>query len=174
MRGPILQLGPGHYLVRISAGRDPVAGKRGQASRTIHGSKQDPKLALAELRVEHSRRLTPLSDTTLDVLVDQFLSSPTRSRSPRGPGSRYRERCRYQRHVQPGIGDRVAGGINPPPLLGLVATVADRDGLARDATNLRREVPPRPRHLLIHRRLVFSRRSSRELDLADSTDDEPW
>ena len=98
--------------MRISAGRNPVTGERSQPSRTIHGSRQDAELALAELRVEHSRRLTPLSDTTLDVLVAQFLSAPTRSGIPREPGSRYRELCRYQRHVQPGMGDRVADGIN--------------------------------------------------------------
>ncbi len=58
-----------------------------QPSRTIHGSRRDAELALAKLRVEHSRCLTPLSDTTLDVLIDQFLSAPTRSGSPRGPGN---------------------------------------------------------------------------------------
>ena len=87
MHGHIRQLGPGRYLVRISAGRDPVTGKRSQPSRTIHGSRRDAELALAELRVEHSRCLTPLSDITLDVLIDQFLSAPTRSGSPRGPGN---------------------------------------------------------------------------------------
>ena len=112
MHGHVRQLSPGCYLVRISAGRNPVTGERSQPSRTIHGSRQDAELALAELRVEHSRRLTPLSDTTLDVLVAQFLSAPTRSGIPREPGSRYRELCRYQRHVQPGMGDRVADGIN--------------------------------------------------------------
>ena len=58
-----------------------------QPSRTIHGSRRDAELALAELRVEHSHCLTPLSHTTLDVLIDQFLSAPTRSGSPRGPGN---------------------------------------------------------------------------------------
>ncbi len=82
MHGHVRQLGPGRYLVRISAGRDPVTGKRSQPSRTIHGSRRDAELALAKLRVEHSRCLTPLSDTTLDVLIDQFLSAPTRSGSP--------------------------------------------------------------------------------------------
>ncbi len=126
MHGHVRQLGPGRYLVRISAGRDPVTGKRSQPSRTIHGSRRDAELALAELRVEHSHCLTPLSDITLNVLIDQFLSAPTRSGSPRGPGSRYREQCRYQRHVQPGMGHRVADGINSHELTRLYDALVAR------------------------------------------------
>jgi integrase len=112
MHGHARRLGPGRYLVRISAGRDPITGKRSQPSRMIHGSRQDAELALAELRIEHSRRWSPSCDTTLNVLVEEFLSAPTRSGRRREPGSRYRELCRYQRHVQPGMGHRVADGIN--------------------------------------------------------------
>ena len=112
MHGHVRQLSPGRYLVRISAGRDPVTGKRNQPSRTIHGSRQDGELALAELRIEHSRRWSPSCDTSLNVLVEEFLFAPTRSGRRRGPGSRYRELRRYQLHVQPGMGDRVADGIN--------------------------------------------------------------
>jgi len=126
MHGHVRQLGPGRYLVRISAGRNPVTGKRNQPSRTIHGSRRDAELALAELRVEHSHCLTPLSDITLNVLIDQFLSAPTRSGSPRGPGSRYREQCRYQRHVQPGMGHRVADGINSHELTRLYDALVAR------------------------------------------------
>ena len=110
-RGYIGELEPGRFLVRISI-TDPLTGARRQPSRTIHGTKKDAELALARLQVEHPGR-TPVSiDTTLDVLVDQFLSAPTRSGKRREPGSRYREMRRYQLHVQPGLGDRVADGIN--------------------------------------------------------------
>ena len=112
MSGHIRQLSPGHYLARISAGRDSVTGKRSQPSRVVRGSRQDAELALAELRMEHSHRWSPSCDTTLNVLVKEFLFAPTRSGRQREPGSRYRELCRYQLHVQPGMGDRVADGIN--------------------------------------------------------------
>ena len=112
MHGHVRQLSPGRYLVRISAGRDPVTGRRNQPSRTIHGSRQDAELALAELRIEHSRRWSPSCDTSLNVLIEEFLFAPTRSGRRREPGSRYRELRRYQLHVQPGLGDRVADGIN--------------------------------------------------------------
>ena len=112
MHGHVRQLSPGRYLVRISAGRDPATGKRNQPSRTIHGSRQDAELALAELRIEHSRRWSPSCDTSLNVLIEEFLFAPTRSGRRREPGSRYRELRRYQLHVQPGLGDRVADGIN--------------------------------------------------------------
>jgi len=49
---------------------------------------------------------------TIDGLIKQFLNSPTKSGRSREPGSRYREHRRYETHVQPGLGDRVADGIN--------------------------------------------------------------
>ena len=112
MCGHVRQLSPGHYLARISAGWDPVTGKRSQPSRVVRGSRQDAELAFAALRVRHSRRWFPSCDTTLNGLVEEFLFVPTRSGRRREPGSRYRELRRYQLHVEPGLGDRVADGIN--------------------------------------------------------------
>ncbi len=112
MHGHIRRLGPDYHLVRISAGRNPVTGKRSQPSRVVHGSRRDAELVLAELRVEHAYRFAPSCDTRLALLVEEFLSAPTRSGKRRGAGSRFRELRRYQLHVQPGLGDRVADGIN--------------------------------------------------------------
>jgi len=110
-RGYVKELEPGRFLVRISI-TDPLTGKRGQPSKTVRGTRKDAELALARLQIDHLGGTAVSTDTTLDVLVDQFLSAPTRSGNPREPGSRYRELCRYQRHVRPGLGDRVADGIN--------------------------------------------------------------
>jgi len=109
-RGYVKELEPGRFLVRISI-TDPLTGKRGQPSKTVRGKRKDAELALARLQIDHLGGTAVSTDTTLDVLVDQFLSAPTRSGNPREPGSRYRELCRYQRHVRPGLGDRVADGI---------------------------------------------------------------
>jgi len=124
-RGYVKELEPGRFLVRISI-TDPLTGKRGQPSKTIRGTKKDAELALARLQIDHLGGTAVSTDTTLDVLIDQFLSAPTRSGSPREPGSRYRELCRYQRHVQPGLGDRVADGINSHELTRLYDALVAR------------------------------------------------
>jgi len=50
---------------------------------------------------------------TIDGLIKQFLNSPTKSGRSREPGSRYREHRRYETHVQPGFGNRLADSIQP-------------------------------------------------------------
>ena len=92
--GYIKELDSGRFLARISI-TDP--GKRCQPSKTIRGTKKDAELALARLQIEHLGGTAISTGTTFDVLIDQFLSAPSRSESPRGPESRYRELCRYQR-----------------------------------------------------------------------------
>ena len=113
MRGHIRKLGPDRYLVRISAGRDPITGKRQQPSKVIHGTRQDADLALAHLIVENPNRGSLRSDTSLDALVEHHLYSPTRNGRQRSPASGYRERSRYGTHVSPTMGERVADKIRP-------------------------------------------------------------
>ena len=113
MSGHIRRLGPDRYLVRISCAWDPITGKRCQPSKVVHENRQDAELALAQLRVDYSHRTGLPSDMTVGGLIEQYLNSPTKSGRPREPGSRYRERCRYQNHVQPGFGERIADSIQP-------------------------------------------------------------
>ena len=113
MRGHIRKLGPDRYLVRISAGRDPITGKRQQPSKVIHGTRQDAELALAHLIVENPNRDPLRSDTSLDALVERHLYAPTRNGRQRSPASGYRERSRYGTHVSPTMGERVADKIRP-------------------------------------------------------------
>ena len=55
--GQIQLMGAGCYRVRISAGYDPVTGKRRQPSKVVHGTRQDAERVRAELllRPGHNR-----------------------------------------------------------------------------------------------------------------------
>ena len=116
MAGHIRRLDNERYLVRVSAGRDPRTGRRLQPSRVIRGTRQEAEVELARLRLEHGQANTPQSGTTLNQLVELFLSAPTRSGTRREPSSQYRERRRYESHVQPMFGQRVASDISAPEL----------------------------------------------------------
>ena len=66
--GTISKTKSGVYRIRYPLSDDPITGKRRQASETIHGTKKDAELRLAELRIlnaptEHIRR---------NITVDQF------------------------------------------------------------------------------------------------------
>lgn len=113
MSGHIRRLGQDRYLVRISCAWDPVTGKRSQPSKVVNGTRQDAELALAQLRVDYSHQTGLPSDLTLGGLIEKYLSSPTKSGRRREPGSRYREHRRYETHVQPGFGERLADSIQP-------------------------------------------------------------
>ena len=80
-RGYVKELEPGRFLVRISI-TDPLTGKRGQPSKTVRGTRKDAELALARLQIDHLGGTAVSTDTTLDVLVDQFLSAPTGPEHP--------------------------------------------------------------------------------------------
>ena len=72
--GYVKELEPGRLLVRISI-TDPLTGERGQPSKTIRGTRKETELALARLQIDHLGGTAVSTDTTLDVLVDQFLSA---------------------------------------------------------------------------------------------------
>ena len=116
MRGHVRRLGTDRYLVRISAGQDPVTGKRSQPSRVVHGTRQDAELSLAQLVVENPDRNSLRPRTSLDALVERHVQAPSGSGKKRSPASAYRERSRYVTHVSSSMGDRVADKIKPQEL----------------------------------------------------------
>ena len=116
MPGHVRRLGTDRYLVRISAGQDPVTGKQRQPSRVVHGTRQDAELALAQLVVENPDRNSLRPRTSLDALVERHVQAPSGSGKKRSPASAYRERSRYVTHVSSSMGDRVADKIKPQEL----------------------------------------------------------
>ena len=62
MTGHIKKTGEGKWFVRISAGKNPISGKRIQKSLVVCGSRRDAEKALHDLRgreYEHSESIVP-------------------------------------------------------------------------------------------------------------------
>ena len=112
MNGHIRELSPGRYLVRISAGRDVLTGCRRQPSRVIRGTKRDAEIALARLIIEQSESGVTGADLTLEELFSRWQESPKRNGQRRAYTSLYHDRNRFNRHVAPGFGSRVANTIS--------------------------------------------------------------
>ena len=72
---------------------------------------------------------------TVGALIEKYLNSPTKRGRPREPGSRYRERRRYEIHVQPGFGERIADSIEPYELTLLYDSLIAK-GLAASSVKL--------------------------------------
>ena len=128
--GQIQLMGAGCYRVRISAGYDPVTGKRRQPSKVVHGTRQDAERARAELLLGSGRNRNPEPEINLQDLVSQHLDAATRSGQPRSPYSRHREHRRFQRHISTLFGNRVADGIKPQELTLLYDSLLTK-GLSR-------------------------------------------
>ena len=87
MRGHVRRLGTDRYIVRTSSGQDPVAGKRSQPSRFVHGTRQDAELSLAQPVVVNPDRNSFRSRISLDALVERHVQAPTGSDKKRSPES---------------------------------------------------------------------------------------
>lgn len=66
--GTISKTKNGVYRIRYPLTDDPITGKRRQASETVHGTKKDAELRLAELRILNA----PLEQIQRNISVDQF------------------------------------------------------------------------------------------------------
>ena len=89
MNGHIRELSPGRYLIRVSAGRDLLTGRRRQPSRVVRGSKRDAEVALARLIVERSDSAENGADVTLEELFIRWQGSPKRNGQRRAHTSLY-------------------------------------------------------------------------------------
>jgi integrase len=124
--GQIKRLGPNKYRVRISAGKDPSTGKRKQLSWTVYGTLQDAERKRAERLLAHTGKMSTDSDTALSDLISSHLNAPTRSGAPRSLYSRHREQRRFNSHIAPLLGDRIADEVAPRELTLLYDSLLDK------------------------------------------------
>lgn len=82
MKGHIRERRPGVWLVRVDGGLDPVSGRRHQPSRTIHGSRADADIALAQLIVDLGKGIVPGTTATLEQLLERWFAHAERRLSP--------------------------------------------------------------------------------------------
>ena len=93
---------PGVWELVVEAGRDPVTGKRRQASRTFHGNLREAKKARAELLVDVAKgRHTGARATLDDLFADWIIELERKGRSP---NTVHGYELVYHRNIQPTLG----------------------------------------------------------------------
>ena len=109
MSGTMRSRRHGVWEIRISAGRDPVTGKRREISRTIKGNQRDAQRALNELAVEVDRGSFFGSSTTFAQLCDRWIMLAQTDLSP--VTVRNYENL-LKNHILPALGDLPLKNIN--------------------------------------------------------------
>ena len=95
---------------------DPSTGKRRQKSETVRGTQLEVEAALLNLRMRYDPSTVAPKEVTLDVLVNQYLNARKKNGEPRSPYSRHKELGRYNRHIRPVLGTRIANSITTQDL----------------------------------------------------------
>ena len=130
MSGSIRQIKASYWLVRVDQGRDPLTGKRIQASKTVRGNRKAAEFALDELKFSlREQRSTP-STLTLSELIEQWAESLTKSGRKRSSVSLYNTRKRFYRYVQPAIGSRPISTLESTEITRLLDGLMVRYGIS--------------------------------------------
>jgi len=103
----------GEWLVRLSAGRDPITGRRRQPSKVVVGSRDDARRVLAHMQHELLEGQFNAATLTVSELFSLWIDSPTKSGKPRSRTTRYNDQGRFDRYVNPVLGKRQANEVRP-------------------------------------------------------------
>jgi integrase len=95
---------------------DPSTGQRRQRSKTVRGTELEVEAASLSLRMRYDPSTVAPQEVTLDVLVNQYLNARKKNGEPRSPYSRHKELGRYNRHIRPVLGTRIANSITTQDL----------------------------------------------------------
>jgi integrase len=93
---------PGSWELIVEAGRDPVTGRKRQASRMFHGNLRDAKKARAELIVEVGKGRHTGTASTVDQLYEEWIVELRRK--GRSPNTVYGYQRVYERNIRPTLG----------------------------------------------------------------------
>ena len=119
--------GPGVWIARVDAGRDPVSGKRRQISRTIKGSKRDAQKVLNEMSVEVDRGRFTGTSTTFAQLSEKWLNL---AKGDLSPTTLRRYENLLKNHILPALGILPVKNIQTIDLDQLYYGLTKRVGLA--------------------------------------------
>lgn len=113
MQGHVRNLSDSKWLVRVSAGKHPISGKRIQKALVVYGSRRDAEKALHDLRGQGYSGSLVSSSASLDEVVAMWLDAPTKGGRKRAVSTRYHDQKRYERYVRPTLGAIKADDIRP-------------------------------------------------------------
>ena len=116
MTGTIRPHGKGQWLLRLSAGRDPLTGKRLQPAKVVSGSRSDAQRALLEMQHEMMKGQVSVSSLSVEHLFDLWIKSPTKGGRRRSTTTIYNEVGRFNRYVRPSLGKRSANTVKAKDL----------------------------------------------------------
>jgi hypothetical protein len=95
---------------------DPATGKRRQKSETVWGNQLEVEAALLSLRMRYDPSTVAPKEVALDVLVNQYLNARKKNGDQYSSYSRHKELGRYNRHIRPVLGTRIASTITTQDL----------------------------------------------------------
>src|SRR5665647_1243853 len=120
-------MGPKPYKRKEAAGRKPavwtvrvelprVNGKREWLVETVYGDERKAKTRQKEMVTEVQKLSEPVRSSrgkglTVAQLFELWLDAPKSNGQPRAESSRYQERRRFERHVEPTLGHRKASSV---------------------------------------------------------------
>lgn len=100
--GSKLELAPGKYRLMVSAGRDPVSGKRRRLSKVFYGSERDAERELSRLILKTGRTVSTSALTVWDFIETMYLPAIEPPELRRRTVDEYR--AKLERYVKPTIG----------------------------------------------------------------------
>jgi integrase len=136
MSGSIRQLKKNYWLIRVDRGRDPLTGKRIQASRTVTGNRKAAECALDELKFSIREQASSPSTLSLSTLIGLWENSPTRDGRKRSSASLYNTRKRFNRYVKPAIGSRPISSLKSTEITLLLDQLMERYGISPKTAGL--------------------------------------
>ncbi len=111
---------PGVWELIVEAGRDPVTGKRRQASRTFRGNLRDAKKARAALLVDVGKGRHTGSRATLNDLFGEWIIELRRK--GRSPNTVHGYELVYERNIKPTLGAMLVTKVTTKTLTDLYLT----------------------------------------------------
>ena len=111
--GHITEQRTGVYRIRVSAGTNPITGKRRQLSQTVHGTRDDAERALQTLLRDVQN--APGAPRTFDELWCEW-NDITVTQRKRKRTTSYSDRGIYNNHIAPSLGQMHPAHIRPGDL----------------------------------------------------------
>lgn len=106
--GTVTEVAPGKFVIQVSAGTDPLTGKRRRPSQTVYGKQKDADAALARMLLEVGQ--TPQTDVTVKQYLDQMWLPHVQTRVRARTLDGYKSKI--ENHITPTLGDSTMSSLD--------------------------------------------------------------